>query len=403
MSVIRSLRRHGAVIWTIVALVGANGVAAAQPGAPAAPGEGALVATDPIRCWWRTDKSAVYVGERFALTLTCSVVDTEGVRVVAEQSRLDPAALQLPPFDVVEGVRHPDVQSGQRRFFQYDYSLRVVAPDLFGREVVIPPLDVRYRVQTQAAATATVEGAEQVYRLPALPLYVTALVPQRSVDIRDAPGASLGEVQNRRFRGNIAFALAALLFSASLGCLAVAATAGVRRYRAPVDRTAPPLSDAGLLRSAIRELEGARETARIEGWTSSVIGRALAAIRVGLAIALGRRPMQTVLDPGVPGRDGAVIATIGTFRPKRVMVSASVTGNAIDNPASPLLERFRSILATLTSARYSRDETARREQVDEAVDEAIALLRRLRSERSWRHSAPASIRRAIAGTRTQVP
>jgi hypothetical protein len=390
------------IIWAAWLVGGAAAVAAAQPGPAAAPGEG-LTATDPITCWWRTDRSAVHVGERFTLTLTCSVVDTPGVRVVAEQSRLDPAALQLPPFDVVEGVRHPDIQSGQRRFFQYDYSMRVVAPDLFGREVLLPPLDVRYRVETQATEAATVEGAEQVYRLPALPLHVTALVPPRSADIRDAPGASLGEIQDRWFRGNIAFALAALLFSASLGCLAVAATAGMRRYRAPGDRTAPPLSEAALLRSAIRELEAAREAARIEGWTSAVLGRALAAVRVGLAIALGRDPLQTELEPGVPARDGAVIATSGMLRPKRVMVSASVTGHAITGPASPLLDSLRSVLATLTGARYSREDNARPEQVDDAAGEAIALLRRLRSERSWRHSASTAIRRTMAGRRPQVP
>jgi hypothetical protein len=400
----RWLRRHGAVIGAVIWLWrGAAPGLAAQAGPPAASGESTLTATDPIRCWWRTDKSAVFVGERLALTLTCSVVDTPGVRVVTDQSRLDPGALQLPPFDVVEGVRPPDIQSGQRRFFQYDYSLRVVSPDLFGREVVIPALDVRYRVQMQGGAAPTVEGAEQTYRLPALPLHVTALVPQRSADIREAPGASLGEIQSRWFRGNIAFALAALLFSASLGCLAIAATAGVRRYRTPVDRMAPPLSDAGVLRSAVRELEAAKEAARVEGWTSGIIGRALAAMRVGLAIALGRRPQQTVLAPGMPGRDGAVIATSGMIRPKRVMVSASVTDNAIGEPASPMLDGFRSILATLTGARYSREGNARREQLDDAVDEAIALLRRLRAERSWRNSAPAAVRSAIAGRRPQVP
>jgi hypothetical protein len=173
----------------------------------------------------------------------------------------------------------------------------------------------------------------------------------------------------------------------------------VRRYRAPADRTAPPLTEAGVLRSAIRELEAAQEAARIEGWTRTIIGRALAAVRVGLAIALGRPPLQTVLDPGVPGRDGALVATSGTMRPKRVMVSASVTGNAIERPGSLPLDRFRSVLATLTAARYSREDNARREQVDEAIDEAIALLRRLRAERSWRHSAAAAIRRRFAGRR----
>ncbi len=411
----RSAWVRQAVVWGVIGLAIGARPADAQVGAPAAEGANSTPATDPIRCWWRTGKSAVYVGERFSLTLTCSVVDTPAVRVVAEQTRLDPAAMQLPPFNVVEGTRHPDIQSGQRRLFQYQYALRVVAEDLFGRQVAIPALDVLYRVQSQVETAATVESMEQSYRLPALPIQIMALVPPQAVDIRDAPAATFGEIQDRRFRGNVAFALAALLFSGSLGFLAVAAIVAVRRYRTPADRTVPLLSDAAVLRGAIRELERVQAEARREGWSRDAIGRALAAVRLGIAIALDRRPPQTLLEPGVAGREGSLVVTIGRLRPKRVMVSASVTADALSaapgggggtvdgdtagRPAPPVLDDLRSILAVLTTARYTRPDNVPRQNLDEAAAEAIAVLRRLRTTRSWPTSAAGGIRRLVAARR----
>src|SRR5262249_20325857 len=79
----------------------------------------ANVEADPIRCWWRTSTSAVRVGEPFSLILTCAVVENSTTTVVPDQSRLDPASMQLPPFEVIGGQRNADLHSDQRRFFQY--------------------------------------------------------------------------------------------------------------------------------------------------------------------------------------------------------------------------------------------------------------------------------------------
>ena len=51
--------------------------AAAAQSAPSLPqsGEGSPDST-PITCWWRTDRTAVHVGERFTLTLTCGITET---------------------------------------------------------------------------------------------------------------------------------------------------------------------------------------------------------------------------------------------------------------------------------------------------------------------------------------
>ena len=283
--------------------------------------------------------------------------------------------------------------------------------------MVIPSLDVIYRVHSQVDTAAAVESMEQSYRLPALPVRVVALVSPQAMDIRDASSETFDGVQSRRFRGNLAYALAALLFSTSLGFLAIAAVSVARRYRRPADRTIRPLSDADVLRSVIRELERVQAGVQREGWNRDAIGRALAAVRLGIAMALGRQLPQTVLEPGTPGREGAVIASSGMIRPKRVMVSSTVTADALDaaaagsgraaadapeRPVWGLLDDFRSILAVLTSARYGRDEHLPHDKLDEAVREAVLLLRRLRAERAWMKSASQAIRATIARTWPRV-
>src|SRR5688572_4611616 len=57
--------------------------------------------SDPIRCWWKTDKTAVHVGEHFTLLLTCGVIDTARLRVEADPSKFDAGALALVPFEVL--------------------------------------------------------------------------------------------------------------------------------------------------------------------------------------------------------------------------------------------------------------------------------------------------------------
>jgi hypothetical protein len=59
----------------------ANAAGAADPAEAVLP---------PIECWWKTDRSAVRVGETFLLTLTCAVLDTERVKVVVDESGLAP-------------------------------------------------------------------------------------------------------------------------------------------------------------------------------------------------------------------------------------------------------------------------------------------------------------------------
>ena len=56
---------------------------------PAKPGE---VETVPIKCWWKTDTTEVRIGQRFMLTLTCGVIETKSLKVVANTNALDPVS-----------------------------------------------------------------------------------------------------------------------------------------------------------------------------------------------------------------------------------------------------------------------------------------------------------------------
>src|SRR5689334_14026163 len=88
-----------------------------------------MVEVEPIKCWWRTSTSAVRIAESFGLTLTCAVVETELNKVVPDFSKLDPTVVQMPPFEVLGGTGPRDILVPGKRFFQYDYRMRLIAED----------------------------------------------------------------------------------------------------------------------------------------------------------------------------------------------------------------------------------------------------------------------------------
>src|SRR6185295_10911796 len=120
--------------------------AAPPPAAPLPPKAGE-VASDPIRCWWKADRTAVRVGERFGLVLTCSVIETGPITVVPVLNQLEPGALSVTPFEVVSGgPKVDDVITPPWRFIQREYNLRLLSDGFFGQEVAIPSLTVTYNL-----------------------------------------------------------------------------------------------------------------------------------------------------------------------------------------------------------------------------------------------------------------
>ena len=110
--------------WTLIA----PAVVLAQQGADTAQ-------VDAIRCWRRVSTNAVYVGERFTMDVTCSVVETDTARTLPDQAALEPETIDVAPFEVLAGEHFEDIRAGPYRFFQYRYTLRVINESTFGEDV----------------------------------------------------------------------------------------------------------------------------------------------------------------------------------------------------------------------------------------------------------------------------
>ena len=364
----------------------------------------------PIECWWKTDRSAVRVGETFLLTLTCAVLDTERVKVVVDESALAPSALHLVPFDIVGGQRFRDILNAPRRFFQYQYTMRVLGEEFFGREVTLPRLQISYRVQNSLQGGAALQGRETQYSLVPVPIRVMSLVPAGTADIRDTPVDTFGDVEARLFRSNLLLILAGVAFVlAGLMAVMVVARAAVKRRAAATVRQRT-MSPGVVLRAASRELGAVQAASQNGGWNRDLAGRAAAALRLAGAVALSRPVNHNVLDRDVAASEGQVIApsVFGMLGGKRTVLSASVTpdSTALNGRLASTSESWKPVsqaLRTFATARYSRPSTSTDDGVDgTALDAALAeaqdAVKRLRLTR-WRqfgrrrrHAEAATIR-----------
>lgn len=339
------------------------------------------VEVEPITCWWRSTATAVRVGEAFTVVLTCSVLQTEAARVVADESRLDSRVVQLPPFEVLGG-RHPkDLVTAGRRFFQYEYQLRVVAENVFATTVSLPPLEIAYKVESRMEGGESLTGRDQTYALPPMTMRVLSLVPDTATDIYEAPVATFTELQDVGFRGMLMRVVGWVLLALSALVLGLTLVGYARRRRA-ASRRARLLPDALILRAVRRELQAIRNQSR-SGWTQDLAGRALAALRIVAAYAVGRPVTQIVPDrTSAPGRRSnlpaaspvsegqlAVSGRFGAF----AIVSAAVTAPHAD-------DELRDALARFAAARYGR-EPGFDAKLDDDVEVAIAVADRLIASR----------------------
>jgi hypothetical protein len=338
----------------------------------------------PIECWWKTDRSAVSVGEHFQLTLTCAVLATERVSVVVDESSLEPSALHLTPFEIVGGQRFRDIQNAPRKFFQYQYTMRVLGEEFFGREVLLPRLQIPYRVQNSLQGGAALQGRETQYSLVPVPIRVLSLVPPGADDIRDTPAETFGDVETRLFRSNLFLIVSGVAFVlAGLLAVMLIARAAVKGRAATAVRHRP-VAPIAVLSAALREIGTVRSETQREGWTSELAGRAAAALRLAGAVALSRPISQKEVDRKTPPSEGQIPALPGlaTLRGKKVMLSAAITpDSAASNGNSPSSELWRSLsqsLGALTSARYARNGTLDGAALDAALADSEDAIKRLR-------------------------
>jgi hypothetical protein len=365
----------------------------AQP-APAPSGEPPLVEVDPIRCWWRTSTGAVRIGAPFSLDLTCAVLENDAVRVVPDESRLGGNVIQMAPFEIVESAHPSDLYSGQRRFFQYHYSLRIISPDAIGKDVRLPDLAIQYRVNSRLAGNASLEGRDLVYVLPPQSIRVLSMVPADAADVRDASGEPFSGVESLAFRARSLEIFALTLVA--LGSLMVLLTLvrfarGTRRARPVGERV---MRGRRLVQLAADELAAVqRETERF-GWDPVRVERALAASRVAAAIAIGRRVSQSAADSNAEPGEGRLVAHGARGRRRTSWVSSSVTagdlaresarsGSSGDPATRQMLEHLQGALAAFGRVQYGQEPAVDRQDLDAALANAAEAARRLRSQHTW--------------------
>lgn len=331
-----------------------------------------MVEVEPITCWWRTSTSAVRTGESFTLTLTCSVVETEANKVVADFSKLDPTVVTLPPFEVLGGTHAGDLVVPGKRFFQYDYVMRLIAEDAFGNDVSIPPLEISYRIESQVAGGSTAQGIEQQYSLPRASVRLISLVPDDTSDIREAPAALFTSIENRDSRANLLQTVAGILFGLAAVIAVVMLISMLRRKAPKTALTAAHLPARTILGAVAKELDEVQRASR-GGWTQELAGRALAAIRITGSYATGRDIGQRPAAGAVPV-DGILV--VRAFGKGEVFVSGATTPQSAGNVAG-----LADALKTLTVGRYGRTE-----KFDSMADEAIANAVRITKEQQSAHS-----------------
>jgi hypothetical protein len=381
-----------------VLLLSAGAVFAQAP--PAGPGPDEIE-TAPIRCWWRTDTTHVRIGERFTVTLTCAVIDTSSITVVASTNSLDPGAVQLTPFDVVGGRRHDDLMAPPWRYFQYDYRVRLLSEGFFGQDVQIPSLPVTYTIQSAAGGGG--QGRDLTYQLPALSLRVASLVPRDASDIRDDAVVAFEGIQARRFRATSATMLGGVLLAFGGVILLAGVVRTAARARSRRSSAVRVLAPSAALHAAVRGLAGVKADVA-GGWTPALARRAAAMVRVAASVATGRPLAQALVTGEASEREGQVALRQGLVRRRRYLVSAAATpatiareleARRVPTASRPALEALARALQTFTAAGYGRNEEIESTALAAALSESVDAIRQLR-RRSRMPAAPWSAWRASA-------
>ena len=342
---------------------------------------------EPIRCWRQSTAGAVTIGETFTVTLTCAVFETPDTQVVPDESRLNVASIQMAPFEILGGSHPDDVRRGSRRFFQYDYQLRIIGRDAIGQDVNVPPLTISYRIHSRVGAAAKLEGRDLQYLLPAMPIRVLSLVPADASDIRDHAAASLATVQTLRTRSRTLRAVAYALGTLAVVMAIIALVPLVRRARRPGERIRAVAPAKVVTDRAARSLTEIQNRAAREGWTDDTLSGALSAARLIAASAIGQEISQKDLpaDGNVP--EGRLLVEYGFPRRTRATVSSAATPadltRALSNGTkqqfsisrAQQLEQMRAALATLTAALYRKEPERDAATLDESVRHIIDASR----------------------------
>ncbi|MEQ1574993.1 MAG: hypothetical protein ABL993_12180 [Vicinamibacterales bacterium] len=400
---------HTKLLCLGVALMASTAAASAQN----APAPVVNVEVEPIACYWRTGSPAVRIGQPFTLVLTCSVLDTTATTVVPDQSQLDPGVLQVQPFEVLRGRQAQELRTANRRFFQYDYTLRYIGEEI-GKDLAIPPLTISYRVQSRVRPdSAAVESREREYILPARPIRILSLVPPVVSDIRDEPPPTLAAIEARRFRASVLRIVSWMLFALG-GVIAVWALVGIARTRrGAVTAVVRHASDAAILRGVSRELADVGRESAATGWTDVLAARAGAALRIAASLDTSHPVSQTPASLGEPAAGGQLRVPARWPRGGDVLLSGSMTtltlagARELLRPAesrrAARLAAMEGALASLTAAAYGRGTAGlNADRLDDALAAGTRELSALRREHTWIATKLRGLARTVSGFRTRA-
>jgi hypothetical protein len=360
------------------------------------------VEVDPVTCWWRTTVTTVRVGQAFAVVLTCSVLETDAVRAVIDRSRLGSAAVQFPPYEVLGGSQSPDHVTAGRRFMQYEYSLRLVGEDTFGVDVPIAGMDVSYRIESRVQQDGAVQGREQSYELPAIPMRVASLVPDTARDIREAGVPTFAAIAAREFRARMFRVVALILFGVAGLTMAVAAVRWIRQNGSQTARVARPLlANRAVLAGVRGELRAIQQATRDAGWSVDTVTRTLAAARIVAAYLTRRAVVQTAADR--PGREGELLITGGWLPRRHITVSGTTTGSGDSAGGAELAATgLDSALRQLTAARYGRSPEVDASALGEALETVMRAADRVAARHTWLAEATGSLQQHVRGWRPRA-
>ena len=129
------------------------------------------------------------------------------------------------------------------------------------------------------------------------------------------------------------------------------------------------------------------------GWSPDLARRAVAAMRIAGAVALNRPVAQDFVGSDVVERDGQVTVRKGWIRPRRVLLSASVTPKVIANhlgngrsirPATRVrLESISDALGVFSAASYGRNGKSDSLALNAAIESSKDAIRGLRTSTRW--------------------
>ncbi len=356
------------------------------------------VQTDPLQCWWRTSTGAVRVGEPFTVVLTCAVLETDEVTVVPDQTRLEPSVVQFAPFEVLGGTHGADLRSDQRRFFQYEYRLRLIADGMFGKDVALPDTKISYRVQSKVGQKTSLQGRDQTYVMPAQSMRVLSLVPSDASDIRDTSASdTFGDIDQRAFRANLFTIIGSVLFVLAALMTLLGLVRLFQKYRKPAVVSKQLITDTAILNGVSRELSRVQHDRDAGGWTPELASRAIGALRIAATYAIGRPVSQMpasrlLVDGTETAEPGRLVLKAGWPRGKRIAVSGAVTPQTVarhiarpgQTPAViALLESISTAIAAFTAATFNREGKLNDSALDEGLATAKQVTRKMKIQQLW--------------------